>query len=74
MKIIEMRADELMPGDKFDTRRGINDYGSFVEVTGLRLIEHPAPEKDRIEIRWADDSMSPSRVLLEDSVVRVLLG
>lgn len=69
--VVELRADELIPGDVFDTRCGVGDT-AFHEITNVRVIENDAPgQKDRIEIRYASDSISPTRTLLADSKVRV---
>jgi hypothetical protein len=71
MVIIEMRADELIPGDRYDTRCGVGDL-AFAEIAAVRLIEVNAPgAQDRIEVRDKGDGLSSTRTFLADSVVRV---
>ncbi|MGW3727300.1 hypothetical protein [Streptomyces sp. NPDC000851] len=65
--LTQLRADELIPGDVFDTR-----CGDFAKITKVRLLEndnHAA--QDRVEITWEDHCISPSRVLLADYLVTV---
>ncbi|MFE9026199.1 hypothetical protein ACFYOA_08040 [Streptomyces iakyrus] len=70
MTVIKMRADELIPGDKFDMRCATGD---FVKVTRVRLIENDNPgAQDRIEVKFASDAISSTRTFLAGSIVRVL--
>jgi hypothetical protein len=72
MAVIEMRADELIPGDRFDTRCGAG-LDAFCKITKVRLIEvGTAGSQDRIEIRYESDCISPTRTLLASSMVRIL--
>jgi hypothetical protein len=71
MAVIEMRADELIPGDRFDTRCG-SGTAAFCTITKVRLVETDAPgAQDRIEIRYESDCISPTRTLLAGSIVRL---
>jgi hypothetical protein len=69
MTVIEMRADELVPGDVFDTRCATGDYAKILKV---RVLENDAPgSQDRIEVKYETDAMSNTRTFLADSIVRL---
>lgn len=67
-----IRADEIIPGDRFDTRTGIGTNNEFKTVTHVRYIECDEPgSQDRVEIRYDSDCIHPVRTLLAGSLVRV---
>lgn len=71
MVITTMRADELIPGDKFDTRCGIADLNVFSTVTKIRYIDNDGPGEGRVEIHIQSNAMSSSRTVLASSIVRI---
>ncbi|MEU7096069.1 hypothetical protein [Kitasatospora aureofaciens] len=71
MAAIKIKADELIPGDLFNTHCGIG-LDAFRRIAGVRVIENDAPgAQDRIEIRWDGTSISPARVLVASSTQEI---
>jgi hypothetical protein len=67
------RADELIPGDRFDTRCGIG-LAPFRTITRVRIEENDRPgSQDRVEITFDTDAMCNIRMFLANSIVRVLV-
>jgi hypothetical protein len=66
-----VRADEVIPGELFDTKCGVGDL-AFCKVISTQIIEdnHPG-HQDRVEIRYESDSISPTRVLMASYPVRI---
>jgi len=72
--ITTMRADELIPGDMFDTTIGTG-HDRFAEIVSVRVVENNSPNThDRIEIRYKGTEISPTRTMLADREVRVWIG
>jgi hypothetical protein len=68
--IQNLRADEIIPGDMFDTGCGVGD--TFAEVLSVKVQENNRPNSvDRIEIRLAGNGLSATRVLNADYRVTV---
>jgi hypothetical protein len=68
--IIEIPADEILPGDIIDTRCGIADY-AWKTVTATRVIErtHGA---DRVELTLDTDAMCVTRESSAHTIYRVI--
>jgi hypothetical protein len=66
-----LRADEIIPGDMFDTGCGVGD--TFAEVLSVKLHENDRPgSPDRIEIRLAGNAISNTRTLNADYRVTIV--
>lgn len=66
-----VRADELIPGDIFDTRCGVGSL-AFREILTVVLLENDNPNaQDRIRITYAGEGISNVRTLLADYPVRI---
>lgn len=69
--ITTKRADEIIPGDVFDTRCGVADL-AWKTVLRVRVIERAAPHQDRIEVTLDTDAMCPTRQMVASSTARVI--
>lgn len=69
--ITTKRADEIIPGDVFDTRCGVADL-AWKTVLRVRVIERAAPNQDRIEITLDTDSLGCTREMVASSTARVI--
>lgn len=66
-----LRADELIPGDVFDTRTGVGSH-AFQEITSVVLLENDnAGHQDRVRITFTGPGISNVRTLLADYPVDV---
>lgn len=71
-EIREIRADEIITGDLFDTCVGVGFDLRFARVVAVKVIEIDRPgDDDLIEITLDTDGICPVRVLLASAVVRV---
>lgn len=65
-------ADEILPGDLFDTRCGAGDL-AFEEVLVKRFIENDeAGQEDVVELRLSTPSISATKTLRCSQMVRVI--
>jgi hypothetical protein len=71
--ITTLRADELMPGDVFDTHCGIGDL-AWATIARARLIEIDNPHsEDRIEVTMLGGGISNTREFLASSPVSAIV-
>lgn len=69
-----LRADELIPGDRFDTHCGLG-LDRFRLITRVRLEENNRPGgEDRIEITFDTDAISNTRTFRASSLVHAIAG
>ena len=65
-------ADEILPGDMFDTRCGAGDL-AFEEVLVKRFIENDeAGQEDLVELRLNTTGMSATKTLRCGRVARII--
>lgn len=67
--IIEIPADEILPGDIIDTCCGVADY-AWKTVTAKRIIERY--KVDRVELTLDTDAMCNTRETSASSTYRVI--
>jgi hypothetical protein len=67
--IIEIPADEILPGDIIDTRCGVADY-AWKAVTAKKIIERYGV--DRVELTLDTDAMCNTRETSANSTYRVI--
>ena len=66
-----LRADELIPGDTFNTHCGVGDL-AWCEILSVTVLENDNPGmQDRIEIRYRSNGICNVRVFLADSRVDI---
>ena len=66
-----VRADELVPGDVFNTHCGVGHW-AWARIVTCRLVENDQPgAQDRIEIVYDADVICPVKVFLADSPVQI---
>lgn len=68
--IIEIPADEILPGDIIDTRCGVADY-AWKTITATRVIER-SHSADRVELTMDTDAMCNTRESVASSIYRVI--
>lgn len=67
--IIEIPADEILPGDIIDTRCGVADY-AWKTVIAKKITERYSV--DRVELTLDTDAMCKTRESVATSIYRVI--